>query len=181
MSLWDNVSRVVYQSELNRIDFGEKAQIFLKTLTIDKIKSVFDIVLEDIVVGDGNDVSLNVFLSSLDFMDAFSNPSSGELFSNPGGVLSMSIFPGKGVIEEYILNTNSYFFSNAHRNSDPLIVSRMKKLIYIHPNSTSDFLRFGRRYPEKYQVPNCIDAVVLFKKDIKEYEGYSDYLIESMF
>jgi hypothetical protein len=161
-----NIGSIQYVWELNKWDsnkINNKGKAFLNKNRPELFKKCLNTFLERIDSKEG-DIHLRYFYAYFSHLEDV--PS-----------FSLLIFPSSGEID-YILNKEGNFFTNIHKNPDPIIINDIQTGLYISNDRTDSHLYYG--YNNKFMVPNRIYGVVLFRKNPVEnksqYENFEEFL-----
>jgi len=166
---FDNISSIQYLFELNNWpkNFTDKDIAFLNKNRPELFRKCLDTFLAKIVTTDGSDVNLRYFYTR----------ALGEYMEDASYGLTLLIFPASGEIKKYCLNPKGNFFTNLHKNPDPILIKMIKMGLFIHPEQKDDSFYYHR---QRKTVPNRINEVLLFKRNPVEnkrlYEGFEDFL-----
>lgn len=168
-----NIGSIKYLWELNAVYATDKeGDAFINKNRPKLFRKCLNTFLEKIIPeGEFGDVHLGYFYS-------WGVPLKPFLEKRPLGGLTLSIFPTKGIVEEYVVNSKEDFFTNIHQKLDPIIITDIQTGLYIHPSRTDSSISYGR----KGHVLNRIWNAVLFKQNPIEnknnYDGFEGFLEE---
>ncbi len=168
---WGNLGSLKYREDLNALyeqKHGKRAIAFVVKYGDRAIRNGLKIIVEDITTKSEGDVHLEAFLAQSERIQRF--------IRKPPG-FSIIVYPSKGEVEKYEL-TKKEFFTNIHKNPDPLIVQDIRQKIYLHPIVTDDVFWV----PGKKWAPNIVEGAIFFKKNpflnYENYPGFKEFVDE---
>jgi hypothetical protein len=173
----EGVVRTVYRFELNRIYYEHhRALSFLAEHGGSAISAFLEAHLRGVKCKDG-DAVLQLFLAEgvnlLKLLNGLELKLETDINLLDVGSFSFVVSPMRGEIEQYHLNSASFFFSNAHQNTDPIITNHINRDIRLCPEEKRGIVRMPGR--KKVYAPNVVSGGVFFKKPVESYPGFKDY------
>lgn len=156
------VIRISYKPGLNNLDghLSQRNQDFYRNLPLERITSPIRSILRGVETEEGKEVILSTCI--------WDNNRSYYYYEDVPPNASLVIFPEYGEIKKFLLNPNTFFFSNAHMNVDPLIVYRIRKGWHFDEDRTEDNMWDGTWEG----CTNRIGGIMAFKKSPIENPGY---------
>ncbi len=172
----EGVSRVFYEPELNRpVPKRRDATRFLREIPIKAVFRFLSATIRGVTTNDDSDVRLTAFLSKPYIIDR-TLLGLEDYHHLCEGDFSMIIYPSEGEINQYVLNPETSFFSNAHQDSETVIVNGLKKII-LNEEFKPKSLKFGKgSWGRSDFIFNYVDGGILLKKPIDKYKEFNDYL-----
>ncbi len=171
-----NVGSIKYRVDLNNIECDRRSRKALEEFFAEHgtaaIMKGLNLLIKRLIPKTEGDVHLEGFFAE------------GNAFCRMKDIpthLSMVIYPSKGQVKRYVLS-DAVFFSNAHTNPDPLIITNIDESLYLHPECRDDFFRLrpvGRVFTDFY-IPSLVHNGVFFKRNPflcpKDYEGFQRFM-----
>ncbi|MBS3075126.1 hypothetical protein J4429_01575 [Candidatus Pacearchaeota archaeon] len=163
----ENIGSVTYRPDLNQVYLKTRRTIrFFEHFNPEKIQKFIKLVLSEITpVRDLEDIHLEAFLATQERIKQFKEDSPTCL-----GIL---VYPKSGGIKNFQLNSETEFFSDAHQNTDPLTIIKLKYGLHVHGIRTEDCIQYS--YVDS-SIPNRITGGLFFKRNPfkcpSKYQGF---------
>jgi len=157
-----NLGRINYKSEFNRTFVqGGNGQYFLEKRGTEAISKYIRRILDKVtMVEENGDVQLTTFLAT---------ESALEGLLPLRDVMSVIVFPTYGEVKKYGLKRNGPFYSDLHKQTDPLLVTGLRSPIVL----SSEELNWNIGLANHETAPNHLSGGVFLKYDpTKEPERY---------